>query len=914
MSDREARGDGPAWRRYLRFWGSDPARDVDDELRFHIQARYDEYVASGMPAEAARAEVARRFGDVHAVRERCVAIDSQWQREQTMIDTLERAGADVRYAIRQLRRSRALSAAAILCFALGIGANASIFSVVSGVLFRPLPFNDPSRLVLVGEWLPSVGGENFGVISPAEFTDYQRLNGRIFANTAIYDGGAGSQGTALSGDGREPERVTGLHVSASLFPTLGVRAALGRTFEATDDSAGGPNAILLSDALWRRRFGARNVIGRSIDVDGTPRTIVGVMPPSFTFPLAGIGGEPADVFLPTHITADVERERGNNYSAFLVGRLAPGVTIEQAKRAVSELVASYPTLHPDVYRGGWTTEADVFPMRDRSVRNVRRPLIILFGAVGLVLLIACINVSSLLLARAAARQREIAVRQALGASRGRLVQQFLWEGFTLAAAGAAVGLLLAEWGGRALATHAPRQVLQGYDASIDVRVLAFTAAVVLLTSLLFSLVPAFAQPAARLGASLHDESRGSTSGRRRVRGRRLLVVAQVALALMLSTAAGLLARSFLETRDTNPGFSPEHVVTFRVGIPDARYTTAASVLDFDRRVVDALRAVPGVERASASLRLPLQEPMRMMFSVEHQAPPHLPIGTGTFVMPDYFQTMRIPLVAGRYVDGSDTRDRVPVVVVNQALAEHFFGARGAREAVGKRIKWGSPQSTSPWLTIVGVTANVKDTGLDQDQEWSVYFPALQAPDVNLTGMMRSMSFVARTIGGDASVVRAVRDVVRTIDPDMPIVGPRLMTDVIGASMADRRFNTYLLGAFALLALVLAAIGIYGLIAFAVVQRTREMGVRLALGAHPADLVRLVLGDGARLAGVGIVLGLLGALSLTRVMRTLLFHVSPFDPASFAGAAVLLLAVAIAASILPAWRAARTDPHVAMRAE
>ena len=908
-------GDVPAWRRYLRFWGSDPARDVDDELRFHMQARYDEYVASGMPPDTARAEVARRFGDVQDVRERCVAIDSQWQREQTMIDSLHRAGADVRYAVRQLRRNASLSAAAILCFALGIGATTSIFSIVSGVLLRPLPFTDPQRLVLVGEWLPSVGGENFGVISPAEFTDYQRLNGRIFANTAIYDGGGGgSQGTALSGDGREPERVTGLRVSASLFPTLGVHAALGRTFEVTDDSAGGPSALILSDAVWRRRFGARDVIGRSIDVDGTPRTIVGVMPPSFTFPLAGIGGEPADVFLPSHITPDVERERGNNYSTFLVGRLAPGVTIEQAKRAVSELVASYPTLHPDAYRGGWKTEADVFPMRDRSVRDVRRPLVILLGAVALVLLIACINVSSLLLARSAARHREIAVRQALGASRARLIQQFLWEGATLAAVGGALGSLFAVWGARALATHAPRSVLQGYHASVDARVLAFTMVLVILTSLIFSLVPAFAQSTDRLGSSLREEGRGSTLGGLRLRGRRLLVISQVALALMLSTGAGLLARSFVETRDINPGFSPEHVVAIRVRIPEARYQTPASVLDFDRRVVDGLRALPGIEHASASLRLPLQEPMRMMFSVEHQSPPHLPIGTGSFVMPDYFQTMRIPLVAGRYIDAGDTRDRMPVVVVNEALAEHFFGAHAAREAVGKRIKWGSPGSPAPWLTIVGVTANVKDTGLDQNQEWSVYFPALQAPDVNLTGMLRSIAFVARTTGAEASVERAIRGVVRAIDPAMPIVGPRLMEDVIDTSMADRRFNTYLLGAFALLALVLAATGIYGLIAYAVVQRTREMGIRLALGALPRDVVRLVLSDGTRLAAIGIALGLLGALSLTRVIRTMLFHVSPFDPLSFAGAAALLLVVAIVASVVPAWRASRTDPQVAMRGD
>lgn len=915
MSGGSEPGRAPAWRRYLRFWGSDPARDVDDELRFHIQARYDEYRASGMPPDLARAEVARRFGDVHSVRDRCVAIDSQWQREQTMMDVLHRAGADVRYGLRQLHRNLPLSVAAILCFALGIGANASIFSVVNAVLFRPLPFTDPGRLVLVGEWLPAVGGENFGVISLPEFTDYRRLDGRIFASSGIYEGGsAASHGTAISGGGTEPERVTGLRVSPSLFPTLGARAAIGRTFGATDDTSGGPNAVILSDALWRRRFGARDVIGQSIDVDGEPRTIVGVMPPSFAFPLPGIGGDPADLFVPIRITADAEKERGNSYSTFLVGRLAPGVTIQQARRAASELVASYPKLHPEFYRTNWKTEADVFPLRDRSVRDVRRPLVILLGAVSLVLLIACINVSSLLLARAAARQREIAVRQALGASRARLVQQFLWEGATLALVGGAIGIVLAVWGARLLAAHAPNTLLQGYDVSVDWRVLGATAAVVVATSLVFSLVPALAQSPRALGTTLREEGRASTSGGVRVRGRRLLVIAQVAIALMLSAGAGLLARSFVEARNTDPGFSPDHVVTFRVGIPDARYPDAASVLAFDRRVLDGLRALPGVDRASASMRLPLQDPMRMMFSVEHQAPPHLPIGTGTFVMPDYFQTMRIPLVAGRYIDAGDVNGRLPVIVVNEALAQHFFGATGARDAVGRRIKWGSPGSPAPWLTIVGVTRNVKDTGLDRDQEWSVYFPALQAADVNVTGMMRSLAFVARSGGSDVSVERAIRGVVRAIDPDMPIVGPRLMTDVIDSSVADRRFDTYLLGAFALLALALAATGIYGLIAYSVVQRTREIGVRLALGALPRDVVRLVLGDGARLAGIGIVLGLAGALSLTRLIRSLLFHVSPVDPVSFAAASALLLGVALAASLLPAWRASRTDPQTAMRAD
>ncbi|MFI5228857.1 MAG: ADOP family duplicated permease [Gemmatimonadales bacterium] len=905
---REASGRQPAWRRYLRFWGRDFAHDLDDELRFHLEARVDEYVADGLQLSAARAEAARRFGDVDRVRAACTAIESQWQREQTIMDFAHRWIADGRHAVRQLRRNPSLSVAAILCFALGIGATTSIFSVVDGVLFRPLPFADPGRLVVVGEWIPNVGGDNFGAVSEPEFTDYQRLEGRVFASVASY---LRDDGIALSGDG-EPERVDGLKVSPSLFATLGVRPQRGRVFGATDDSTGGVDAIIITDALWHRRFGAREVVGRTIDVDGKPRTIVGVMPAAFTFPLPGVGGQPVDVFLPLRITAEYRINRGSAYDAYLLARLAPGVTLAQSKRAVNELLDGYATRYPEAYRSGWKVVADVFPFRDHATADVRKPLLVLLGAVGLVLLVACINVSSLLLARAAARQREIAVRQALGASRTRLAQQFLWESLVLAVVGGALGLLFAVFGAHAIALHAPADVLHGYDASIDLRVLAVASVVVVATAIIFSLVPALSQRYDTLGTRLRDEGRSSTAGAARARGRRTLVAAEVAIALILATGAGLMARSFVRALGVDPGFDPNHVVTFRVGIPDAKYTTPANVLAFDRRAIDALRALPGVADASAALRLPLQEPMRILIAVEAHNPATLPIATGSFVMPRFLETMRIRLLAGRSVDANDVRGRLPVVVVNDALASHFFGS--SANAVGKRIKWGTAASQDPWLTIIGVTEDVKDAGLDQKQEWSVYFPALQAPDVNVTGMMRSFSFVARGRGDDAALVRDMRRVVRSIDPDMPVVGPTRMTDIAGTSLAGRRFNTYLIAAFALLALALASVGIYGLVAYSVVQRSREIGVRLALGALPASVVRLVIGQGARLACVGIAIGLAGALALTRVMRSLLFDVSPFDIVSFASAALLLLAVAVLASLLPAWRASRTDPQAVMRAD
>lgn len=902
----------PTWRRYLRFWGRDHAGDLDDELRFHLQARYDEYIALGMSPEEAQAEVARRFGDIATVRAACATIDSQWQREQTLMDIVYRAKADIRYALRQTRRNASLSVAAILCFALGIGANTSIFSVVNGVLFRPLPFPEADRLVLVGEWIPQIGHENFGVISTPEFVDYQQLNGRVFSSSAIYN--IDGRGASVSGNG-EPERVNALHVSPSLFRTLGVYPERGRAFGATDDTSGGADAVIISHALWQRRFSSADVVGRSINVDGRPRTIVGVMAASFTFPLAGIGGEAAEVFLPLRITANVEKNRANSYDTYLVARLAPRVTRAQAQQAVSDLVSRYPITHPGSYRPEWKMQGEVFPFRARSVRDMRTPLLILLGAVALVLLIACINVSSLLLARAASRKRELAVRQALGASRARLVQQFVWESLTLTIAGGALGLLFATWGARLIASYTPREVLQGYDASVDLRVLGVTGVAVIVTAVIFSIVPVLGHSHAGLGLALREEGRGSTAGGLRVRGRRLLVIAQVAIALMLATGAGLMTRSFLRARDVQPGFNPERLISFRVGIPEARYPTASSVIDFDQRLIDALARLPGVDDASATLRVPLGEaPSRFIFSIEGQIAPSIPIANATFVFPRYFETMQVPLLAGRYLDSRDAGSAMPSVVVNEALARNFWGARGAQAAVGQRIKRGGPGSSEPWLTIVGVTANVKDTGLDRDQDWLLYFPARQAPEPNVTGMMRTFDFVVRSRGDERTLMRDLRHTVRKIDPEMPIVGPRRMSDVIDVSIADRRFNTYLLGAFALLALALASVGIYGLIAYSVLQRAREIGVRLALGALPRDVVRLVLGQGTRLATIGIVIGLAGALALTRIMRTLLFGVSPFDVVSFAGAAVLLLAVAVIASLLPAWRAARTDPQLVIRAE
>jgi putative ABC transport system permease protein len=533
--------------------------------------------------------------------------------------------------------------------------------------------------------------------------------------------------------------------------------------------------------------------------------------------------------------------------------------------------------------------------------------------VGLVLLIACINVSSLLLARAAAREREIAVRRALGASAGQLVRQFLAESVVLVAAGAVLGVIVAAWGARLIAHHAPSNVLSGYDASVDLRVLAVTGVVAALTAVAFSLVPAFAEPGRELGGSLRDDGRGATAGRAKQRGRRGLVVAEVSLALVLATGAGLMVRSFVEARRVDIGFDPANVASFLTWLPPSRYPKIADVRSAQLRQLEALREIPGVRVASATNNLPMDQELRAIFTVEGASQAaKVPVAWAELVYPNYFGAMGITVHAGRGIGTGDRSGTLPVVVVNETLARLYLG--GADRAMGRRLKWGSAASPDPWLTVVGVVGDVKVRAPDQPAEPALYFPALQADSGAASTLLRTTSYVVRTAGEPEPLIPALRRAVRQVDPALPVVHLRPMTEVVDLSLADRRFNTFLLGAFALVALALASAGIYGLVAYSVVQRTREIGVRLAVGATPADILRLVVGQGARLAAAGVVVGFVGALALTRLLRTLLFDVSPFDPGSFVVAAALLLVVAVVASLLPAWRASRTDPQVAIRSD
>jgi predicted permease len=897
-----------AWRRYLRFWGANPARDLDDELRFHVESRYDEFVRDGLDPAAARAAVEQRFGNMRVVRDKCSAIDARWERERTLMDLLQVAASDFRFALRQLRRSPALSIAAILCFALGIGANTSIFSVVDAVLFRPLPFPQSDQLVLVGEELPNFGGGNFGLISTAEFADYQRLDGGVFESTAIFEGTS----FTLAGGSADAERVSGAAVSASLFKVLRAGAARGRVFLPGDDKVGSPNAAVISDALWRRRFNADpNIVGRTALVNGVSTTIIGVLAPGFAFPLPGLGSTPADVFSPYWITPEIEKLRGNAYNTSLIARLSPGKTLADARSNVSTIAAGLRQWHPNAYGPRHTTLADAFWLRDRAVGEVRTSLLVLLTAVGLVLLIASINVSSLLLARTAARAREISVRRALGASRGRLASQFLAESAVLVAIGALLGLAVASWGAKLITTYAPQSVLQGYAVSIDARVLLVSLGVAALCAVGVSLVPALQRPETTMARSLREDGRSASAGMARQNGRRTLVVSQIALAVVVAAGAGLMVKSLRNAQNVDPGFDPRGVVTFRLGLLNYRYAGARDVLRFEQEMIDRLRALPGVRSASVGSYVPLSGLSRISFSLDGKEFEKVPSASNTIVFPDYFETVGISMRAGRAFAAQDAENAQPVSIVNEALARQFF-PNG--DAIGQRLKWGSPTSPSRWTTIVGVASTVKMRGLDAPDEPAVYFPAAQTDTSIVSRALRGMSYIVRTDGAPAALFNVIRRTVKEADPELPIIGLATLEDITARSVATRRFNTAMLGTFAGLALALAAIGIYGLMAYSVVQRTREIGIRLAIGASPGDVLALVVKQAAGFAAVGIALGLIGAAGLTRLMESILFNVSPLDPLTFAGSALLLFAIAGLASYLPARRAARIDPQLAIRAD
>ncbi|HEV2149543.1 MAG TPA: ABC transporter permease [Longimicrobiaceae bacterium] len=792
---------------------------------------------------------------------------------------------DLRYALRTLAASRGFTAVALLCLALGIGINTTIFSAFNALYLRPLPFAEPDRLVAVHELDGGSGGVEDEISYP-NFVDWTRDNG-AFSGAAVYF----HQAFNLAA-GETPEYVRGARVSPSLFGVLGVAPALGRGFREEEGSAGSDAVAVLGYGLWQRRFGGDpRVVGSEVRLDGRPYTVLGVMPAGFAFP------ETEQLWTP--LVADPVKNRGSHWVR-AVARLRPGVTREQAEASLGpvtrRLQADFPETNRDL-------EGRLAPFRDNLIPPDMRPVFhVMLGAVGFVLLIACANVANLLLARAAGRRREIAVRAAMGAGRGRIVRQLLTESVLVALAGGALGVLLARWGVDVLRAFIPEELPYWVRFDLDGRVLAFTAAVSVATGILFGLAPALRASRADLQGALKDGTRGSGARQGRLRG--ALVVSEVALSLVLLVGAMLMVRSFLELRGADPGLDASGVLTTRLNLAGDRYASREQRARFAAEAVARLEGLPQVERAAAVSDLPLSGNVTShTFEVEGQPSEtgRRPSAVYRPVTAGFFQVLGIPVVRGRGLSPHEVDANAPVMVVNETFArQHFSGA----DPIGWRVRTGSDE---PWFTVVGVSRDVREHKVHEPAGPTMYVPF---PD----GAPRGVTLALRTRGEPALAAAAVRAEMERIDPGLALFDMRTMREVMSLSFWDRGLFGGLFGVFAALALVLAAVGIYGVMAYAVASRAHEIGVRMALGARAPDVVRMVVRQAAMLAGLGVGIGLLAALGATRVLAGMLYGVTATDPATFLLVPLVLGGVALLAAWVPARRAARVDPMVALRAE
>jgi predicted permease len=875
----------PNWRRYLRFWGPDVAADVDDELHFHIEMLATQFEARGLSRDEAQRAAISRFGDLARVGRSLRAHDYQQIRNRHRKELMGDLAQDVRIALRGFRRAPGFAAVAILTLALGIGANTAIFSVVDAVLLRPLPYRDPQELVSV--W-GSTQGE---VLRIGELSHSYR------------DIGAHRpESISLSGDG-EPERIDGASATAGLFTTLGVAPAFGRTFTAGENEDGANRVVVLSDALWRRRYSAdSSVVGRAVNVNGFPHIVIGVMPGGFHFP-----ERTTEAWIPTVWARTNSGQMWGWGGNRITARLAPGVSVAAAQEELRRIA---PTLRKDnpVWDPGeeYGKLATVIALQDMTVGAVRPTLLLLLGVVGAVLLIACANVANLLLVRGAVREKELAIRNALGGGRGRLVRQLLTESVVLSTIGALAGFLVA-WGGlRVLVAMLPSDMPRVAEIGIDERVLAFTAGLAVITGLGFGLVPAMRSVGSSVLASLNASGRSASRSLRHQRLSNGLVVSEIALSVVLVASAGLLVRSFVELNRIDPGFTSARLVVARVSAPEDGYADPDRRRALFARLLDRAASYPGVESVAAVNPLPLRDPLNgLAIRVEGQFEDMrrtLPSADHyQMITPDYPRAMGIPLVDGRAFTDADRPGTPDVVLVSESLARKFWPAG---DAVGKRIGYPWP---SPWLTVVGVVKDVKADSLTSSRTMTVYRPFAQAP-------ITTMTVVARTSAQPALIADLLRATVAELDPNVPVSDVAAMEYVVASSMARPRFAMGLLSAFAAVALLLGAVGIYGVIAYAVSQRTREIGVRMALGATAGDTMWMVIRRGAMLAATGVALGTVGALVATRLFAGLLYGVSATDPATFATVALISGSVAILACYIPARRATRVDPAVALRAE
>jgi predicted permease len=866
--------------------------EVDDELLFHLDMKVQELIDAGLRPTEAEQRARAEFGDLEYTRRYMNRTDRARMHDERRAELGDELRQDARFAFRQLRRNPGFTLIALVTLALGIGANTAIFSVVRGVLLRELPYQSPDRLIRVFSRFE----EGATSVSPMDFTDWQRQA------TTFSALGASTDGTInLAGSGNA-ERYTQAHVTANMFQILGVRVRLGRTFAPGEDARGAPRVVILSEGLWRSRFGADPaIIGKSVTLDGFPTEIVGVAPAAMRYPY------PVDMWLTMRFSEkDVtDANRGSRWLA-VIGRLAPGATLARAQAEMNAIAVRLAERDPN-HNAGYSTY--LVALRDQMVGPVRPALIVLLAAVGLVMLIACANVASLMLGRTAARESEIAVRTALGAGRGRLVRQLLTESSCLALVGGVLGLALAVWGTRVLLALAPTDIPRLYDVRIDTSVLAFTVGTTVLAALIFGSIPALHASAAETALQLRTGDRGSRTKPGSARARSALVVAEIMLALMLLAGAGLLIKSFSKLRDVNPGFDATHVSTFTVALPSVRYETIAQQRAFATTLLDQVHRISGVDSAAITFGLPLSGlSFQLSFDVAGRPapPPNAePRAQVRIVSPAYFATIGIPLVRGRSFTAVDREGSPRTLVISQETARRYFPGE---DPIGKRIRFGwNRDGDHLGGEIVGVVGDVRQRGLDADVTPHVYAAWDQWP-------VEEVTVVMRTRGDPAVPLKAAQRVVMAIDRDIPVYDAFTLESMVSRALGQPRFYVLLLSVFASLALVLAVVGIYGVIAYTVQQRTREIGIRIALGASRERVVSMVVRRGLILAAVGVALGTAGAWAMARVLQSLLFGVSARDPMTFAAVAALLGAVALLASWLPARRAARVDPLVAMRAE
>ena len=798
---------------------------------------------------------------------------------------------DLRHGARLLVRSPGFSAVAIAALAIGIGANTAIFSIVHALLLERLPYGEPERLAVVWEHNVPRDRKN-NVVSPGNFIHWREMN-HVFEDIAAV---GMTFNVTLTGQG-DPVEIPFQYVSAGFFPIVGVQPAVGRAFTPEEDRPRS-RVTVISDRLWKSRLNADPaILSRAITLQGESYTIVGVMPPGFSFL-----DKTVDLWLPVGFPAEARTPRGRWLST--VARLKPGVTFEQAQNDMTRVAAELTTQFPD-FNSGWT--ARVVPLREQLTGDIRPALFVMLGAVAFVLLIACANVANLLLARATTRQRELAVRAALGAGRGRLIRQLLAESLVLSAAGGLAGLVLAWWGLEVLRTFVGDRIpIQRLElAGIDGSVLAFTAAVSLLSGIFFGLIPAFSAAGTGLNDSLKEGGR-SGSGARGLRTRSAFVVVEIALALVLLVGAGLLVRSFVRLMDVDAGFDTARTVTMRVSVPQSRYGAPAQRVQFFDRLFESIDRLPGVQSAGAVSFLPLTGlgSATRYWVVGAPVPPpgEEPVTDVRVIARDYFGAMRVPLVRGRLFDERRSADAQGKVIVNEALARlHWPG----EDPIGKRIKvsWGKNVEDE----IIGVVGDVRHSDLETEARGMIYWPLTREANP-------AMTLTIRAAGDPAAVVGAVRTILREQDPNIALADVRTMDEVVSRSVAQRRLMMVMLGIFAGSALLLAAVGIYGVIAYSVTQRTREIGIRLALGAQRSAVLKMIVGQAAVLALVGIGIGTFGAILLAGLMTELLFGVQPFDPVTFVAVGSVLGAVVLLASYLPGRRATRVDPAIALRAE